>query len=126
MQFNAATLEASVSQGKWTDYLRERTECLEEWVCELLRKNQALRMALQKEQSQHLHREDTAPTQSFPGLYQASFPSGQPASRTELPNLPFDMDTGSCTRKGCAEIREAIIQNVAVKDHTCEASKDVA
>ena len=85
MQFEAANLEASISQEKWTDYWRERAECLEEWVCELLRKNQALRMTLQKEQPQQLC-EETSPAQSSPGVYRPGFSPERPGSRTEPPN----------------------------------------
>jgi hypothetical protein len=46
MEFDAAKPDAPISQEQSADYWREKAECLEEWVCELLRKNQALRMDL--------------------------------------------------------------------------------
>ena len=48
MEFDAVQLDAPIGQEKLADHWRERAECLEEWVCELLRKNQTLRMALEK------------------------------------------------------------------------------
>jgi hypothetical protein len=52
MEFDAAKLDPPVSQEQSADYWRERAECLEEWVCELLRKNQTLRMDLENEKAQ--------------------------------------------------------------------------
>ncbi len=40
-------VDSSISLEHSADYWRERAECLEELVCELLRKNQVLRMDLQ-------------------------------------------------------------------------------
>jgi hypothetical protein len=48
VEFDSGELDTSISKEQLADYWRERAECLEEWVCELLRKNQALRMDLQK------------------------------------------------------------------------------
>jgi len=58
MDFNAAQLDAPIGQETLADHWRERAECLEELVCDLLRENQTLRMALEKEQLQRLHRDD--------------------------------------------------------------------
>ena len=44
MEFDPAKFDAPIDQENWADYWRERAECLEEWVCELLKKNQTLRM----------------------------------------------------------------------------------
>ena len=44
MEFDAAKLDSPISPEHLADYWREKAECLEEWVCELLRKNHALRM----------------------------------------------------------------------------------
>jgi GH15 family glucan-1,4-alpha-glucosidase len=49
VEFDAAKLDAPIGQEKLADHWRERAEGLEEWVCELLRKNQTLRMALENE-----------------------------------------------------------------------------
>ena len=56
MEFDTVQRDSAISQKRLADYWRERAECLEEWVCELLRKNQVLRMGLEE----HLpHREET-------------------------------------------------------------------
>ena len=110
MKFDAAKLGAPIGQEKLADHWRERAECLEEWVCELLRKNQTLRMALGKQQ-QRLHREDTAASQSSLRLYHSTFPSGRQASRTGAPEIAFDSDSDPCPRQECVEIRESIEAN---------------
>ena len=84
MQIAAATIEALMAQERSADHWRDRAECLEEWVCELLRKNQALRMALQHQQSQNQHRDGTTPAQLFLGSNLQSFPPAQPASGRNL------------------------------------------
>ena len=53
MEFNDGKLDAPINSEHWANYWRERAECLEEWVCELLRKNLALRMTLEKEETMH-------------------------------------------------------------------------
>jgi hypothetical protein len=108
MEFDAAKLDAPIGQEKLADHWRARAECLEEWVCELLRKNQALRMALEMEQHQRLHREGTAASLSILGLYHSTFPSGRPASRTEAPEIAFDSGSESCPRQECVDIRASI------------------
>jgi hypothetical protein len=56
MEFDAVKPDAPMDHEQLADYWRERAELLEEWVCELLRKNQVLRMGLEE----HLpHREET-------------------------------------------------------------------
>jgi len=47
MEFDPLRVDSSSSLEHSADYWRERAECLEELVCELLRKNQVLRMDLQ-------------------------------------------------------------------------------
>jgi hypothetical protein len=47
MEFDAVKPDAPTTTDQLIDYWRERAECLEEWVCELLRKNQALRMGIE-------------------------------------------------------------------------------
>ena len=47
MEFDPLRVDSSTSLEHSADYWRERAECLEELVCELLRKNQVLRMDLQ-------------------------------------------------------------------------------
>ena len=46
MEFGAVNLNSPISPEKAAEYWREKAECLEEWVCELLRKNHVLRMNL--------------------------------------------------------------------------------
>ena len=108
MEFDAAKLDAPIGQEKLADHWRERAECLEEWVCELLRKNQTLRMTLEEEQPQRLHREDLAASRSFLGLCHSIYSSGQPASRTEAPEIAFDSDSEPCPRQECVDIRESV------------------
>ena len=50
MKFDAVELDAPITKEHSADYWRERAECLEEWVCELLRKNQTLRMSRENDQ----------------------------------------------------------------------------
>src|SRR5215469_11066475 len=101
MEFEIDRVDAPIGQEKLADYWRERAECLEEWVCELLRKNQTLRMTLEEEQPQRLHREDLAVSRSFLSLFHSIFSSGQPASRTEAPEIAFDSDSELCPRQEC-------------------------
>jgi hypothetical protein len=108
VEFDAAKVGAPIGQDKLADHWRERAECLEEWVCELLRKNQTLRMALEMEQPQRLHHEDSAASLSFLSLFHSIFPSGRPASRTEAPEIAFDSGSEPCPRQECVEIRESV------------------
>jgi hypothetical protein len=106
MEFDAAKLDAPIDQAKLADHWRERAECLEEWVCELLKKNQTLWMALEKEQ--RLDHEDSAASLSFLGLFHSIFASGRPASRTEAPEIAFDSSCEPCPRQECVDIRESV------------------
>jgi hypothetical protein len=108
MEFDAAKLDAPIGQEKLADHWRERAECLEEWVCELLSKNQTLRMALGKERPQRQHREDTAAPRSFLGLFPSIFPSGRPVPRTEAPEIALDSGSEPCPRQECVDIRESV------------------
>ena len=42
--------------------------------------------------------------------------------RWEPSNLPFELNTDSCPRKECAEIRESLIQSAVIKDSARAAS----
>jgi hypothetical protein len=108
VEFDVAKVGAPIGQDKLADHWRERAECLEEWVCELLRKNQTLRMALEMEQPQRLHHEDSAASLSFLSLFHSIFPSGRPASRTEAPEIALDSGSEPCPRQECVEIRESV------------------
>jgi hypothetical protein len=120
MEFDAVRLDASNSPEQLADYWREKAECLEEWVCELLRKNQVLRMDLLREQS--LRRRRAKTTLVFPllGLIESAVPSTRAAFMTESPNLAFDAGAESCPRKDCAETRKFVIQDAARKDFVLE------
>src|SRR5215469_13218950 len=113
MEFDAAKLDPPVSQEQSAVYWRERAECLEEWVCELLRKNQTLRMDLENEKAQRLQRGGTTSAFSLPSLYQSSF---------HAPRFNFEGGPASCPRKECAEIRESVIENAVMKEFVAEAS----
>ena len=122
MEFDAVKVDSSVSRELSADYWRERAECLEEWVCELLRKNQTLRMDLQLEHSQHQHRDGTPSAFSLLSHYPSSFSSVWPAFRTTSPKLEMEVDTPSCPRKECAEVRESVIQSTVMHTSSRRAS----
>ena len=46
MELGAVNLNSPISPEQSAEYWREKVECLEEWICELLTKNQMLRMDL--------------------------------------------------------------------------------
>lgn len=114
MEVDALKLDIPIDKEHAANYWRERAECLEEWVCELLRKNQALRMNSEKEETIHRHRAGMTATISLRGVYQPFVPSGQPEFRTESPKISVDADPESCPSEECAEIRESVIQNAAI------------
>ena len=108
MEFDAVKVGAPIGQEKLADHWRERAERLEEWVCELLRENQTLRMALEREKPQRLHHEDSAASPSFLGLFHSLFSSDRPASRTEAREITLDSDSEPCPRQECLDIRESV------------------
>lgn len=123
MEVDAVKPDVPTDEEHEANYWRERAECLEEWVCELLRKNQALRMNREKEETIHRHREGMTATFSLRGVYQPSLASGQPEFRTGSPNVSVDADPDSCAREECAEIRGSLIQNAVMKRPASEVSK---
>ena len=123
MEVDAVKLDVPIDKEHAANYWRERAECLEEWVCELLRKNQALRMNLEKEETIHRHREGLTATFSLRRVCHPSLASGQPEFRTESPNVSVDKDPDSCAREECADLRESVIQNAVMKRHASEVSK---
>ena len=104
----------SISQELSADYWREKSECLEEWVCELLTKNQALRMELQQEESQFRHRLENPLVFSLQSVFRSHICSTRPAFRTDSPTLTDDMGVASCPRKECAEVRKSVVRNAAL------------
>jgi hypothetical protein len=121
MKLDVTKLDALIGQEESAQYWREKAECLEEWVCELLTKNEALRMDLENEQSQSPHREGTS-SFSLPGLHQSPLHSGWLAFGTG--SLKF-IDVGGsepCPRRECAEIRKLVLQFAAMKDIVPEES----
>jgi hypothetical protein len=118
MESNAVEPDVPISHEQSADYWRERAECLEEWVCELLRKNQTLRM----EHLQRQHREEAPLAFSLLGLYQSRFPSGPLAFRVESPKRAFDTGTGSCPRKECTEIRSSVLRGAVMNESVPEVS----
>jgi hypothetical protein len=120
MKFDVAKLDALISQEESAEYWREKAECLEEWVCELLRKNQALRMGLENEQSQRTGHEETS-TPSLPSLNQSPFHASRPAFKTELlKSILEEVGSESCPRKECAEIRELVLHYAFMKEFAPE------
>ena len=122
MEFDATKLDRPVSQEQSADYWRERAECLEEWICELLRKNQTLRTDLENEKAQRQQREGTTSAFSLPSRNQSPFHAGWPAFRTESPEFNLEAGLASCPRKECAEIRESVIENAVMKEFVAEVS----
>ena len=119
MKFDTVELDAPITKEHSADHWRERAEFLEEWVCELLRKNQTLRMSRENDQRQH--HEETILTFSPLSLDQSHLPSGPVPFRTRS----FRVDLGtqlSCPRKECGEIRESVILHRAVNGPAPEAS----
>jgi hypothetical protein len=116
MEFGAVNLNSTISLEQSAEYWREKAKCLEEWVCELVRKNQMLRMDLLRELSLHQRRAEAALVFPLSGLIQSPVPSAWSAFLPESPNLAFDMGAESCPRKECAEIRKFVIQYTARKD----------
>jgi hypothetical protein len=66
MEFGAINLNPRISPEQSAEYWREKVECLEEWVCELVRKNQMLRMDFLREQSLDGRRVEAAQVCRFP------------------------------------------------------------
>ena len=120
MEFDAEKLHSLISPEQLAGYWREKAECLEEWVCELLRKNQVLRMDLLREQSLNRRGAKTPLVFSLLGLIQSPVSSTRQAFMTEFSKLAFDADAESCPRKDCAETRKFVIQDAARKDFVLE------
>lgn len=111
MKCDAVKPDAPITTDHLIDYWRERAECLEEWVCELLRKNQALRMGLEIKETQELLRDEATPTSSLLSLYELPLASDRPVFRTRFENLAV-VDDGreDCSTEQCAEIRKSVVQ----------------
>ena len=122
MEFEVDKVDAPIGQQKVADHWRERAECLEEWVCELLRKNQTIRMDLENEKAQRQQREGTTSAFSLPSRNQSPFHAGWPAFRTESPEFNLEAGPASWPRKECAEIRKSVIENAVMKEFVAEAS----
>ena len=114
MKFDAVKLDAPIIREQAADYWREKAECLEEWVCELLRKNQVLRMGLEIKDSLAVHREEvtlTAPPLSF---YELPIASDLPVFGTRFEILAVvDDGRDNWPTKQCAEIRKSVVQFVS-------------
>lgn len=116
------TVKCDVASSQSADFWRERSECLEEWVCELLIKNQALRMDLQKEHSQERYLVETSLALSLISLPLSPFASVQRAFRTESTESAVDVGAASCPHTECAEIRKSVIECVVMNGADQEAS----
>jgi hypothetical protein len=121
MEVDALRPDRSIGQEQAADYWREKAECLEEWVCELLRKNQTLRADLQREQSLHGQREETKIAFSLLRFNHSPFPSERPSFGAAT-KIRVDVADAPCPRKECAEVRKSIIRNAVMKDFDPEAS----
>src|SRR5215472_5139769 len=98
MEVDTAQNDIAISQERTADYWRERSECLEEWVCELLAKNQALRMEMEHERSLPRYRLETSLSFSSLSVYRSSFSSARPALQTEPSTLVVNAGEASCPR----------------------------
>jgi hypothetical protein len=114
MEFDAVKPDAPIGEEQVTGYWREKAECLEEWVCELLRKNQALRMDLEREQFPHGHRKEKTTGLSFLSLDRPPYSSTRLAVRTGSPELIFAREEEPCPRMECVEIRKWVIHNAFI------------
>jgi hypothetical protein len=120
MEVDAVGPDRSIDQEEAADYWREKAECLEEWVCELLKKNQALRIELHREQSLHGQREETKIAFSLLHINHSPFPSERPSFGAAA-KIRADVADAPCPRKECAEVRESI-RCAVMKDFDPEAS----
>jgi hypothetical protein len=121
MEVDVLRPDRSIEQEHATDYWREKAECLEEWVCELLRKNQVLRTDLQREQSLHRQREEATIAFSLFSFHHSPSPSERPSFKAAA-NIRVDAAHASCPRKECAEVRKSIIRYAVMKDCDPEES----
>jgi hypothetical protein len=121
MEVDALRPDRSIGQEKAADYWREKAECLEEWVCELLGKNQTLRMDLQREQSLHGQREEEMTTFSRLSFKLSPVPS-EPAPSGAGAKIRVDVAHAPCPRKECAEVRKSVIRYAVMKDFDPEVS----
>jgi hypothetical protein len=121
MEVDALRPDRSIGQEQVADYWREKAECLEQWVCELLRKNHTLRMDLQRDQSEHQQREETTVAYSLVSFNRRPFPTERPSFGTTA-TIHVDLADPPCPRKECAEVRESVIRYAVMRDFDREAS----
>lgn len=91
MEIYDVEVDARIAKEHLADYWRERAECLEEWLRELLRKNQTLRMSRENDQSQQ--HGQTILTFSPLSLDQLHLSSRRPPFSTR--SFDADLDTES-------------------------------
>ena len=116
MKFDAVEPDAQTSPQQATDYWREKAECLEEWVCELLRKNQVIRMGIEMKHSQGLLRDESTRTSSLLSLYELPIASDRPVFRIQSENLAVGDGREDCPTKQCNEIRKSVVQFAILKE----------
>jgi hypothetical protein len=121
MEVDAANLNRSIGQEEASDYWREKAECLEEWVCELLRSNQALRMDMQRVTPIHLQHEESTIAFSVSRRGRSSFSLAQPAYG-EMAELHSVKAIAHSPRKECAEVRRSILRYAIMNGVDSEAS----
>ena len=108
VEFDDAKVGTQIGQEKMADHWREKAECLEEWVCELLRKTQTLRMLSRENSRKDCIVKVQLRRYRFVGLFHSIFPSGRPASSTKAPETAFDSGNEPCPRQECVDIRESV------------------
>jgi hypothetical protein len=122
MTFDAVKRDAPIDHEHSADYWRERAECLEEWVCELLRKNQALRMDLERERSQHPHLQEATLAPSIFHHYQSPSLLVGPVFGAEWLKVDSEAVPAPCPRSGCTEVRKSVIRYVVANDSVIRPS----
>jgi hypothetical protein len=120
MEIDAVSSDRSIDQIQATDYWREKAACLEKWICELLSKNQELRMDLQREKSLHRQREGIRIAFSPLGFEHSFVPTERRSFQT-ADKIRLDAAHASCFREECGEIRKVVTRYAVAKNVDPEA-----
>jgi hypothetical protein len=121
MEFDVEKLDALTGNEKPGDYWRERAELMEAWVCELLRKNQTLRMDLEREQPRRRSPDESTRAMSSLAQYPSLSSSARPVFRAEPSKSDGEASPEPSPRKGCCEMRESVIQYAVMNDFIPDA-----
>jgi hypothetical protein len=114
MEIDAVKLDAPNGDELSADYWRERAECLEEWLCELLKKNQAIRMDLERSRSQHQHLQESMFASSLLRHHKSS--SARTIKTEPSTVVVVDASAASCSIAEGAEIREPVFESTVMME----------